>query len=245
MAGCGIIAMETPVMLRRCLALLLLALLPAIAAAEPPVSPQVRMELFSEFEDLLLLERADLLDREAAMADPIWVRSPDTTFRLYDGARLQVQLTGLALFLEEGGLSPSALSLLPLGDHLAYRAAGAGASAEIVVAALLNELRGRSPQVRTEVLGEYDALLTRTRAAFQAALGDREAPGLPPVLRHLAATGIHDCSCFSSDGRNGACRDNGCAPPPNFSGICFWTCVDAENNQISFHGVTGVQGRWP
>lgn len=45
-------------------------------------------------------------------------------------------------------------------------------------------------------------------------------PALPPVLQRYAGMGLRSCCCFSADGRNTTCAQNGCVEPPNFSGQC-------------------------
>lgn len=70
------------------------------------------------------------------------------------------------------------------------------------------------------------------RSELPPPVEDGFSPGAPPA-------GLSDCSCFSTDGRNGTCRANGCVEPPNFSGTCYWYCRDASGNAISIRGRDG------
>ncbi len=82
-------------------------------------------------------------------------------------------------------------------------------------------------------LSSRESLLEDSRAAFTAAFVDRDAPGLPDIPRRHVVLGLKDCACFSSDRRNGTCRNNGCAPSPKHQMTCYWSCCDAEGSLVA------------
>lgn len=232
----------------RWLSALLLVLLAALALplhAQGTLPPDDRMALFADFESQLLRERGELLDREAGMADPIWIEGGDGVW-LVDGAVMDRRLRTLALLVEDSGISRELMSNLPHEYGVLFHvwdAFGAEVRGTLIGSLVLDPLRARSEGVRRTTLASYDALIGHARAGFDAALLERERPRLPEALQPYAGLGLRNCGCFSSDGRNDACRNNGCAPPPGHSMICFWECDDREGNRLRVNGLTSERMR--
>lgn len=225
--------------------LVLAAAVSAPIAAQTILSPDDRMALLADFESQLLRERGDLLDREAAMADPIWIEGGDGVW-LVDGAVMDRRLRTLAFLVEDSGISRELMSNLPYEYGVllhVWDAFGEEVRANVISGLVLDPLRHRSEVVRRTTLASYDGLIGHARAGFRAALLERERPRLPEALHPYAELGLRNCGCFSSDGRNDACRDNGCAPPPGHSMICFWECDDREGSRLRVNGVTSERLR--
>lgn len=76
-----------------------------------------------------------------------------------------------------------------------------------------------------------EALNAATSGASQT--GRPFVPGSQP-------SGYKSCGCFSSDGRNGACRNNGCVEPPNYHMTCFWECISHNGARVKIRGRDGA-----
>lgn len=213
--------------------------------AQGTLPPDDRMALFADFESQLLRERADLLDREATLADPIWVQV-GTGVQLLDGAVMDRRIRTLALLVEDSGISRDLMAHLPHDWGVLFRywdLFGAQARATAVGDQILGPLRERSAEVRRATLDSYDELIGIARAGFTAALTERERPLLPPALQGYATLGLRNCGCFASDGRNDHCRTNGCTPPAGYSMRCYWDCTDREGQLVRIDGLTSERLR--
>lgn len=193
--------------------LVLFFMLAGSAWAQVPEDPTARMTWLQEAEESLLSNRRALLDREADLAEPLWITNDEGLVTVVDGGRIYDNAAVLAELAASLAIDET---LGPDADKVVRNVAEMLAAGKVrdVRATLKTAYEKTSKDVRSAALVEIERQLEAVREAFTATMQQRdgaasteEQPQCPTGYK--SPYSASDPICYAYDNGNGAC-------PPGF-----------------------------